>query len=68
MKVDSNLALSWGEIPKVIRELELLGYDGVSTSELSHDPSFLSLISRCGALRENGVIHQYRSGFRPQSS
>ena len=40
MKVDSNLAISWGEIPKVIRELELLGYDGVGTSELSHDPFF----------------------------
>ncbi len=45
MKVDSNLSVSWGEIPDLIRELELLGYDGVGTSELSHDPFFPLLLA-----------------------
>ena len=45
MKVDSNLSGSWDEIPNLIAELELLGYDGVGASELSHDPFFPLLLA-----------------------
>lgn len=40
MKVDSGLGTNLASIPKTIRRLEDLGYDGVGTAEMNHDPFF----------------------------
>ncbi|MBC79411.1 MAG: LLM class F420-dependent oxidoreductase [Gammaproteobacteria bacterium] len=45
MKVDGNLSANWQEIPEDIRGLEELGYDGVATAELAHDPFFPLLLA-----------------------
>ena len=45
MKVDGNLSANWQEIPEDIRRLEELGYDGVGTAELAHDPFFPLLLA-----------------------
>jgi probable F420-dependent oxidoreductase len=43
MKIDAHLGGKWEKIPDRVRELEAMGYDGLTTVETNHDP-FLPLM------------------------
>ncbi len=43
MKVDAHMTSDWHQIPDHVKKLESLGYDGVGTAEMNHDP-FMPLL------------------------
>lgn len=45
MKVDAGLGNDLGKIPKTAREMEALGYDGIRSAEMNHDPFFPLLLA-----------------------
>ncbi|HTO07381.1 MAG TPA: LLM class F420-dependent oxidoreductase [Myxococcota bacterium] len=45
MRVDAGLMGGLADVPKAIRELEALGYDGAITAETAHDPFFPLLLA-----------------------
>jgi probable F420-dependent oxidoreductase len=40
MKVDAGLGHQLDKVPAAVKALEAMGYDGVATSEMNHDPFF----------------------------
>lgn len=45
MKVDGHLTADWNKIPENIQNLEGMGFDGVGTAEMNHDPFFPLLLA-----------------------
>ena len=40
MKVDAGIGSNLKEVPEMVTRLESLGYDGIRTAEMNHDPFF----------------------------
>ena len=40
MKVDAGIGSNLKEVPEMVARLENLGYDGIRTAEMNHDPFF----------------------------
>jgi probable F420-dependent oxidoreductase len=45
MKVDAGVGHQLEKIPEQVREIEAMGYDGVRTAEMNHDPFFPLLLA-----------------------
>ena len=45
MKVDAGLGHQLERVPATVQALEAMGYDGVTTSEMNHDPFFPMLLA-----------------------
>jgi probable F420-dependent oxidoreductase len=45
MKVDAGLGHQLERVPATVKTLEAMGYDGVATSEMNHDPFFPLLLA-----------------------
>ncbi len=45
MKVDSGIGNDLTRIPQQVKDIEALGYDGVHTAEMNHDPFFPLLLA-----------------------
>jgi len=45
MKVDTGIGSDLGRIPAQVRDIETMGYDGVRTAEMNHDPFFPLLLA-----------------------
>ena len=40
MKVDAGIGSNLKEVPEMVARLENLGFDGIRTAEMNHDPFF----------------------------
>jgi probable F420-dependent oxidoreductase len=45
MKVDSGIGHDLARIPAQVRDIETMGYDGIRTAEMNHDPFFPLLLA-----------------------
>ncbi len=62
MKIDAHLRDKWEQIPERVRELEALGYDGLTTVEINHDP-FLPLMIAAEHSQRIGIGTGIAVGF-----